>query len=88
MSTLRDLQQQFADALFAGAGAAPAFAVGGADDAAPRLAIYRRAIFANYRNALRATYPVVERLVGAPFFAAAVDAYVRAHPSCCGDLNV
>ena len=41
----------------------------------------------NYRNALGATYPVVRRLVGTPFFDAAVDAYVEAHPSRSGDLN-
>ena len=35
-----------------------------------------------------ATYPVVLRLVGAPFFNAAVDAFVHAHPSTSGDLNV
>jgi hypothetical protein len=45
-------------------------------------------VFANYRNALAASYPVVQRLVGAPFFGAAVDAFVRAHPSRRGDLNV
>ena len=36
----------------------------------------------------RATYRVVRELVGAPFFDAAVDAFVRAHPSTGGDLNV
>jgi hypothetical protein len=53
-----------------------------------RIAIYRRTVFANYRNALAATYPVVKRLVGAPFFNTAVDSYVHAHPSASGDLNV
>jgi hypothetical protein len=44
-------------------------------------------VFANYRNARRHV-SVVKRLVGAPFFHAAVDAFVRAHPSTSGDLNV
>jgi len=57
-------------------------------DAADRVGIYRNAVFANYRNALRASLPVVLRLVGEPFFHAAVDAFVRAHPSVSGDLNV
>ncbi len=52
-----------------------------------RLGIYRRTIASNYRNALGATYPVVRRLVGTPFFHAAVDAFVAAHPSRSGDLN-
>ena len=36
----------------------------------------------------RASFPVVLRLVGEPFFNAAVDAFVQAHPSVSGDLNV
>jgi hypothetical protein len=53
-----------------------------------RIAVYRTTIAANYRNALAATYRVVRELVGAPFFDAAVDAFVRAHPSNAGDLNI
>ena len=45
-------------------------------------------MFANYRNALAATYRVVRELTGAPFFGAAVDAFALAHPSTGGDLNV
>jgi hypothetical protein len=52
------------------------------------MTIYRNAMFANYRRALHASYPVVARLVGTPFFDAAVDAFVRARPSASGDLNV
>jgi hypothetical protein len=88
MPSLRELQQRFAVALFADPGTAPAFAIAGAHRPAERIAIYRRTVFANYRNALGATYPVVQRLVGKPFFDAAVDAFVRAHPSRGGDLNV
>jgi len=88
MASLAELQRGFAQAILAPAGDATAFLTAGPADVADRLAIYRRAIFANYRNALRATYPVVERLVGPSPFVAAVDAFVRAHPSTCGDLNV
>jgi len=88
MRSLRELQAAFADALIAGDASAPAFATVPAEHAIERLAVYRRSVFANYRNALGATYPVVARLVGAPFFGAAVDAFVRAHPSTSGDLNV
>jgi hypothetical protein len=52
------------------------------------VSIYRNAIFANYRKALAATYPVVQRLVGVPFFNTAVDAFVRENASTSGDLNV
>ncbi len=88
MPSLRELQLGFADALFAGDDAPPPFATIPPERAVERIAVYRRALFANYRNALGASYPVVARLVGAPFFAAAVDAFVRAHPSTSGDLNV
>ena len=88
MPSLRELQQEFAATLLAGDGAALPFATIPDDQAVERMAVYRRALFANYRNALAATYPVVKRLVGAPFFDAAVDAFVAAHPSTSGDLNV
>jgi hypothetical protein len=88
MPSLRELQQGFATAIMAGDGLPPPFATLPPANGAERIAIYRRALFANYRSALRATYPVVQKLVGAPFFNAAVDAFVRAHPSVSGDLNV
>src|SRR5215475_6693955 len=87
MSSLVELQQRFADALYAPEGATPRFSVAGTAPAAERMDIYRRAIFANYRKALAATYPTVQRIVGDAIFSAAVDAYVRAHPSASGDLN-
>ena len=59
----------------------------GALDAGARIAIYRNNVFSNYRKALAATFPVVEALVGRPFFAAVVETFVRAHPSTRGDVN-
>ena len=88
MPSLRELQAGFAEVLFAGDDAPPPFATIPGERAVERMAVYRRALFANYRNALGATFPVVRRLVGAPFFDTAVDAFVRAHPSTSGDLNV
>ncbi len=76
MPSLLELQSRFAEAL-----ADPRA------DGNPRLAVYRNTISANYRNALSATYGVVKQLVGAAFFDAAVDEYVKAHPSTHGDLN-
>jgi hypothetical protein len=86
MPSLRELQEGFIAAVLDGD--ERAIAVTPAADAAERIAIYRRAVFANYRNALRATYPAVAHTVGAALFDGAVDAFVRAHPSRCGDLNV
>jgi hypothetical protein len=77
LPSLRELQTRFATALLDVAG-----------DPIERIAIYRNTVFANYRNALGATYRVVQQLVGEPFFNAAVDAYVLANPSAGGDLNV
>jgi hypothetical protein len=88
MPSLRELQQGFAAALFAGDGTPPPFATIPHGAAIERIAVYRRALFANYRTALGASFPVVKKLVGAPFFDTAVDAFVRAHPSTSGDLNV
>ena len=67
MRSLAELQRDFADALFAPEGREPAFAIDPVA-AAERMDVYRRAVFANYRKALAATYPVVQRLVGAPLF--------------------
>ncbi len=87
MRSLTELQQCFVDAVQRADGMIPAFALAGSSPAAERIAIYRRTIGANYRNALGATYPVVQRLVGTAFFHAAVDHFVREHPSRSGDLN-
>jgi hypothetical protein len=88
MPSLRELQQEFAGVLLDAEAVAATFAVDGDIGAAARIAIYRNNVFGNYRNALAATYPVVRRLTGAPFFDAAADAYVLANPSRTGDLNV
>jgi hypothetical protein len=76
MNALPDLQRRFARTLADDEAVA-------ADDAAAaaRIAVYRNTIRANYRQALRATYPVVCALTAAPFFHAAVDAFAVAHPS-------
>lgn len=53
----------------------------------PGHAAYARSIAAARRDALRAAYPVVERLVGGTFFDALADRYTAAHPSTSGDLH-
>jgi hypothetical protein len=89
MPSLRELQRGFVAAtLFGDTGAvADLGIVAGALDPAARIAIYRNNALGYYRKALAATYPVVRRLVGAPFFNAASDAFVRAYPSRRGDVN-
>jgi len=52
-----------------------------------RLAVYRRAIEANRRGALRAAYPVVARLVGDGFFDEAARLFGRQSPPVEADLN-
>lgn len=74
--SLLDLQRRFAGHLRAGV-----------DDGPPGIALYRRTVRTNYRRALSATFVVVKRVVGEPFFHAAADAYAARHPSSSGDLG-
>jgi hypothetical protein len=80
MMKLRELQAAFrADILRNEAGVAPAVLGDGlAPDA--RLRIYRNNTLITLTEALKATFPVVCRLVDERFFAYAADAYIRAHP--------
>jgi hypothetical protein len=89
MPSLRELQRGMSAATVFGDDAALAVlgVVPGTVGAATRIAIYRNNILGNYRKALAATFPVVRQLVGAAFFNAVVDAFVRAHPSTRGDVN-
>jgi hypothetical protein len=88
MPSLRELQAAFAAALADAPGDEVAtFVV--ADRIGPdtRLAVYRNNVAHNAREALRAVYPVIERLVGEPFFDHAAARYGSAHPSTCGDIH-
>ncbi len=89
MPSLRELQRGFRSAVLFDDGAAIAAlsVVAGSLDARTRIEIYRNNILGNYRKVLAATYPVVRRLVGGPFFDAATDQFVRGHPSRHGDVN-
>jgi hypothetical protein len=89
MPSLHELQRAFSAATVFGDAAATAslgiVANGLKPDA--RIDIYRGNVLGNYRKALAATYPVIKRLVGAAFFEAASDHFVRGHPSTRGDIN-
>lgn len=89
MPSLRDIQRGMSAATIFGDDAALAVlgVVAGTIGAAARIEVYRNNVLGNYRKALAATFPVVKRLVGSAFFNAAVDAFVRAYPSTCGDVN-
>jgi hypothetical protein len=89
MPSLVEIQRGIAAAMISGDAASLAGLgiVAGTISPAARIDIYRSNVFGNYRKALAATFPVVRQLVGAAFFNAAIDAYVRAHPSTRGDVN-
>lgn len=53
----------------------------------PRFAIYQASLIANMGDALRDTYPVVDRLVGEGFFTHAARGFIAAHPSKSGDIH-
>jgi hypothetical protein len=89
MQSLLELQRGFSAATLSRDPAALASLpiVAGGLDPGTRIAIYRNNVLGNYCKALAATYPVVRRLVGVPFFDAAVGHFVQAHPSTRGDVN-
>lgn len=87
MSSLLEFQRDFAASLFdqprAPRVAQPA-------EPTPRRAlfgVYRNNVFSNFREALHATFPVVEQLVGKEFFEHAARRFVRSQPSRSGDLQ-
>ena len=53
---------------------------GGALNARERLAIYRNNVLASLTDVLAETFPVVCRLVGAPFFTYAAHEFIAGHP--------
>ena len=89
MPSLLELQRGFSLATLFGDPAALASLpiVGGRLDGKARIGVYRNNVLGNYRKVLAATFPVVRRLVGGAFFDAAVDHFVRGHPSTRGDVN-
>jgi hypothetical protein len=88
MPSLRELQLRFAATLLdPAANDALAYVIGRGIPPHERIGFYRNNVIANFRNTLRAVYPVIERLVGEPFFDQAADRYLRTHPSSSGDLN-
>lgn len=70
------MQSLFAQALLDPHAQSPAIA----NAAGGRFNVYRNNYLITLRNALRSTFPVVERLVGEEFFAALACAFAECHP--------
>lgn len=85
MPSLLEFQRDFRSALLHDM-AAPAAVRGGMASADARLGIYRNNVTGNLTGALRLTFPAIERLVGAEFFAASAIDFVRATPPAGADL--
>jgi hypothetical protein len=81
MSSLRELQAAIAESIRAGdTSAAQGLVVSDAIAATARLAIYRNHFLVTLKDVVAATFPVVERLVGRPFFNAAAHRFVQSRP--------
>lgn len=87
MLRLPNLQQAFAAAVYTGDETVATQVRDGRFPAAQLLQVYRNNVFTSLTGALRAVYPVVERLVGAGFFAYAADNYIRRQPPTSGNLH-
>ncbi len=84
---LRDLQTEFAAALFDERPEMAARVRAGRFPAAQHLQVYRNNVVESLTGALRAVYPVVEKLVGDGFFRYAVHEYLCTHRPRSGNLH-
>jgi len=85
--SLRDLQLRFVSALYEGHDAVITPDIDGdASDSAARVGVYRNNLREGFIKALALEYPVVERLVGEPFFRQTALDFQLLHPSRRGDL--
>jgi hypothetical protein len=90
MPSLRELQSAFVSAVSVNDGAPEARSL--LDALTPTsercFEVYRNNSCSNFTEALRAVYPVIERLVGPEFFGHAARRYARDTPSTSGDLHL
>lgn len=89
MSELGALQRAMGAAIAsadAAADAAPLFR-GSPQAALARMAVYRGNVVGACTQALAGAYPIVAKIVGAPFFEGLAREYLRRFPSLSGDLN-
>jgi hypothetical protein len=88
MLSLRDTQRAFGAAIAGDeAGAIGPLVLEDGIPAEQRLQIYRNNHRLGALAALQSTFPVIERLGGADWFAQSVHAYLRTYPSASGDLQ-
>lgn len=90
MLALREVQTRVIVALLDGSHSAMAASLLREDGILPgasRLQVYRNNLFESLTAALQAVYPVVVKLVGEDYFRQTARAYIRAHPSCSGNLH-
>ena len=81
MSRLKGLQDAFCEALWDADKPVPEGVVGRTrEPSAKRFNVYRNNVYLSLIEAIANRYPVVARLVGEEFFAAAARAFVEAHP--------
>ena len=84
MPSLAELQQSFSSYLLAPAGSAPPASLAGTlcgaePSHAERLGVYKNNVYSTLIDALAATFPAVERLVGEEFFRYAAREYIAIH---------
>jgi hypothetical protein len=87
MPSLREQQMEFARALCEGSSALEHRIHANGLSGARRLQVYRNSVFAGLTEALRAIYPVINRLVGAEFFDHAARHFIERYPSSNGNLH-
>ena len=88
MPTLHEVQTAMRHRLLDDADAAAAAIIANAFAPADRVSIYRNTSRTTLTNALRLTYPAVQRLVGEDFFAAAADTYISNEPPRAAWLDI
>jgi hypothetical protein len=86
MLQLREIQQAFADGIIKGTYHDVAGAIHPGASALRSVALYRRLIRNNYVQALKITYPILSRFVGARYFGLVARGYFKRYPSSSGDL--
>jgi len=88
MPALPDIQHGFAAAMRTGdCNAVAGFIADGPLSPQQAIGIYRNTFIAGTTKALRLSYPAIERLTGADFFAHAAAHFIDASPPCSGCLD-
>jgi hypothetical protein len=88
LASLHDLQRAFAGAVrFGDASSIAPFVVPNGIEPDRRVAIYANNVRVNFLDTLEAAFPVLLRLSGRDWFRQTGSAYLRNHPSRCGNLH-